>query len=100
MGLAEVVLASINALKRKWRHSSVPKDGTEGNDGGAEGKSSSLFSPCCPKLVRLLFTRCPNMADVNVIEFLTRFCQDQQRDGFMWGQKQREVIVWRYGINV
>lgn len=80
MGLAEVVLVSINALKRKLRHSSVPKDGTEGNDGGAEGKSSSLFSPCCPKLVRLLFTRCSNMPDANVIAWFTRLCQEQQRD--------------------
>lgn len=51
IGLAEVVLASASASKRKWRHSSVPKDGTEGKDAGAEGKSSSSFSSCWPKLV-------------------------------------------------
>ena len=61
MGLADVVLGSVNALKRKFRHSSVPKDGTEGNDDGAEGISSSLFTPCCTKLVRLLLARCPSM---------------------------------------
>ena len=61
IGLADVVLGSVNALKRKWRHSSVPKDGTEGNDAGAEGISSSSFSPCCTKLVRLLVARCPSM---------------------------------------
>ena len=61
IGLADVVLASIKALQRKCRHSSVPKDGTDGNDAGAEGNSSSLSSHCCPRLVRLLFTRCANM---------------------------------------
>ena len=51
----------MDVLWRKWRQSSVPKDGTEGMDAGAEEKSSSLFSSSCPKLVRLLYTSWPDM---------------------------------------
>ena len=61
IGLAEVVLASVSPMNRAWCHSPAPKDGTEGNDSGAEGISISLFSPRWPKLVQLLFTRGPNM---------------------------------------
>ncbi len=59
IGLAEVVLVPVKALKR--HHSSVPKDGTEGNEAGAGGNSSSLISPCCTNVVRLLFAESPSM---------------------------------------
>lgn len=103
IGLADVVLASIKALKRKCRHSSVPKDGTDGNDAGAEGNSSSLSSHCCPRLLRLLFISCANMTISICSDFPQ--CLINDRRGQMKDERIETVMIscvrgWREYIKL